>query len=285
MPFITKSNAVSMCYRSPVLRIPIDENIFKTELWPLSKPEQQRLTSIKRILENDEILLNKTFRIRPPSIDTKTFLYEKEGGKPAYHSVYNCSVLRSNYKNYKLPVEITHSTEKNKDEIIEKFRVFTKENLEVLEENPEKFERMAQARFFLKNKTGMTEIGKENSGVVDIEEINQETLEKSIDNLLQKADEYKNKSPNHVSAIDKHGNIYPKPSLEKEQDNEILSEWHKIKSEIKTTCISYFMIKAHPDLDFKSPLLEQLGFKPCPICYKKNPVTTEDLESMCIIEK
>jgi hypothetical protein len=270
MPFITKSNAISMCYRTPTLYIAI-ENIFKKELWPLSKPEQQRLTSIKKILENDVLPIDKNFRIRPPSTDTKTFLYEKEGGKPAYHRVYNCNSLHSDYKNYKLPVEIAKCGNAEK---IEEFRTFTKENLETLEENPQKFEMMAQARFFLKNSTGMTRLQEENSGVVNIEEINLETLEKSIDDLLQQADKYKNKTSNHASVIDKHGNTYPKPSLETEEDNEILSEWNNIKSNIKRACISYFMITTHPDLNFKTPFLEQLGFKPCPICH--TPESEED---------
>jgi len=206
---------------------------------------------------NDNISIS-CYYIKKQITDTKKYVYE--GYKPSYHEDKNCKKLRSDYTNYKLPVEICAKG----DLEIERFRNFVKDVIDKSGNLPNNFEMMAQARFFLKNSTGMTRLSAINSGV-EQESINSESLEKTIDNLLFEACAYKYQTARHTSIIDTYGYNTKQP-LPNAEDNRILLQWHEIKSDIKRNLTDYFMIRYNPSLNFCSSFLEQLNFKRCSTC-------------------
>ena len=129
----------------------------------------------------------------------------------------------------------------------------------------------------------------ENSGNAIFEDLDLNTIEYKIDEILAESRKYFGKcSENERKAIRKFSSrafLYNQKYSISDNDTG-LSEYnlraflHKydetFKEPVKNLLIKYYMVKYNPDLEFKGSLLEQLGFKPCSKCCNK-PLKRFDL--------
>ena len=91
-------------------------------------------------------------------------------------------------------------------------------------------------------------------------------LEKQIDKLIFRSEEYRNKDPETKEIIEKYG-YGTHRRKESQTKGSPLYEWHHTyKSGLKELLQEYFRVKFNPNLSFDGKLLEELGFKPCTHC-------------------
>jgi hypothetical protein len=258
--YITNSNFCKIIDNSlyAKLRIKSLDDIYKVDLGHiLSKPEQALLAVYKEACEDPDAI-SKMYKKVPERVDTGKFVYE--GGRAAYHSSLSCEVLHRDYFNIEIPVEIRHRGRKE----IDRFRVFVKENIGLIDSDEPVFMRKLEAAFFLKNPP--KQIRTPNSGVTKIENLDLEALEARIDQLLIDANDFRNSDGETRIKIAKLG--YGTHRVEEAKlEGTALYTWHNTyKGGLKTLLKHYFRVKFNKNLVFKGSLLDQFGFKSCTYC-------------------
>lgn len=261
MPYITHYNSHKILNQVDLDKMDLKDlsNLYKSRLWLLSQKEQIWLSGAKSLFGNPEQFLSSMY-IKNRAVDTKRFIYE--GYLPAYHDDKNCERLNSSYSNFEIPVEIIHKG----DSEIEKFRKWFKLNQSLLENEPSRFLTRLEVEFSLKNPP--TKISGDNSGVVDFENVNIDTLEKEIDQLLEHAQRFYYQSEVHKNTIDLNGGRSYFHAKGAKKDTIIYIWHHSYKEKLKQKMITYYRLKLNPELEFSGNLLKALNFRACSNCCK-----------------
>lgn len=228
----------------------------------LSRREMAGLQILKELYEEENFVISSYKKIQKQYSKNSRYVFNKTKA-PSYHFRKECTALTSTFENYKIPDEIA----KRGDQATEEFRSFFIENINLLREKPDVFLIRMETKFKLHEP--IEHILIENSGVHEIENLDLAELEKRIDQILIDAEIFKSRDPETKKLIDTKGYGTDR-ELRKPQDQdclETLAEWHtKYKGGLKYLLGEYFRVKLNPDLEFKSTLLDQLGFRPCKIC-------------------
>lgn len=262
MAYITRANANAIRRKidlAKVGNIPTDD-IYHQDLSILSENERRWLAAAKMLYEDLDLFIEYAYS-ENKVIDTKTMI--REGNRPAFHVDRGCENLRADYKNFYIPPEI----QARGDLEIAKFRAWFIENEDLLNSNAERFITRMELVFKLKNPPPLKSIEALNSGVVIENNSDLQTIEHRIDQLINRGNELR-RDKQKSRIILQHGNRSFNKTNNPEDDN-IINEWHSLKSEIKTNLLQYFMVKFNPNLSFEGFLLERLGFRECSACRRQ----------------
>ena len=239
----------------------------------LAVPEIKRLSAIKLILEsldNPDVLFKIIQFHEQPKIrqrkDPKSrwiFL----GGSPAYHKNKDCIRLKSEYKNYDIPVQIP-------SEKIEEYRNFFIENINLFERNQQAFYANVELKFNVRI-NGVKTVKEKNSGNEKLENF----LSMSPNQLLQKIYQHVELMGNfrllNETLIAKCGFNTPKVLQPEnvmrlsEDQMEVIKQWHTYKVDLKRLLVQHLTLKFNADFRFSGELLDFLGFRKCSECFSE----------------
>lgn len=263
MAFITISKFLSMVSLIDQKNSRFNINdLYKSSLTVLSIKERERLALVRELFKNPEIQVSLKYNkfVKP----VKSYRFVRESSGSSYHTDESCSRLNSDYENYEIPDEIKKRGDAECQRYISWF--LSHEYLLAEIGGHEKFIFARNSLFDLKDKD-IGEVHENNSGVTYVENINLESLERDIDNLLEKAKAFK-RAPLNVDVMIDYADESKTTGLN-DKSQAILNEWDGIKSAIKGKMITYLMVKFNPKLSFSKTLLEQIGFKKCSFCAEK----------------
>ncbi|MDF8327522.1 hypothetical protein P5G63_03055 [Aeromonas salmonicida] len=276
--YITESNlnAIAQDITGAITDTRSVEQLYEFELRSfLAIPEMKRLSSVKLILEsldNPDILFkiiqfNEHPKIRQRKDPKSRWIFL--GGSPAYHMNNDCARLKSEYKNYDIPVQIP-------SERVEEYRRFFIENIDMFERNQEVFYANAEFKFNVKI-NGVKKVQARNSG--------SETLEnfklKSPSQLLQEINKHVEKMQdfrlsNEVliakCCFNTH-KVLENPSIMRltEQQIELVRQWHNYKAALKRLVVQHLTLKFNVDFGFSGELLDSFGLRKCSACFTEIP--------------
>lgn len=280
MAYITKFNSSRIIRQVDEKLIDaINHSYYNKPIDFLSDQEIRRLLVYKKLLENTDDFFNNFYnKIK----DTETFIFEN---KPSFHADINCPNLHSSFDNIKIPDKIK---EKGKASI-EEFRKWANENYDLYQGNREAFKARCCLKFNLVYPTDMREVGGENSGVDFKKNYDLQELEKEIDKIIKDAKDYYYSSDTTKNVLkefrnkmflrlDKYKINYNNTNYSEEDIKNVLETQYKSFNEpIVWLLQEWLRINFNPELSFEGRLLEQLGFKNCPVCYSYYDLeTTED---------
>jgi hypothetical protein len=183
MAFITKSNAKSILFNISLQKagnIPTDA-IYIRDISILSDNERKWLAAARMFYENFDLFIEHVYLKKERPTDTKTLVYE--GRSPSYHEDRSCKNLLSDYFNFEIPVEIQESG----SEAVSQFRKWFRANEHSISENRQLFITKMEAAFLLKNPPSTKSLDAPNSGVETIENVDLQSLQSSIDGVLERA--------------------------------------------------------------------------------------------------
>lgn len=240
------------------------DDLYELSLWMLSVPERRWLAAARMIYQSPEFYIENFYK-KVEAGRRKDSDWVFLGGAPAYHLNGSCDKLLSDYRNFRIPVEIVHRGEAEK----QKFREWFVENERFIDD-PVIFVNKMSANFFLKNPPRIDEFRADNSGFT-IEE--NPSLQKIQGQINKKIDAMKSKMDGHRKLISEYGMktyLLRKGELviQDASDREILLAWHDSKESLKKDLKTYFKVKFNPDLEFQDTLLQSIGFRPCKSCSK-----------------
>lgn len=198
MPYISKSNA-SRIIRTIDFKTEVNfkGRIYPKEIEVFNKKDRSHFLALAELYENPESFVKKKYS-QIKNVDTLNYVFE--GTQPAYHASNECTRLNSVFQNFKLPVEIIN---KGKEEIT-RFRNWFKDNKGLLDK-PDVFAMRLQSAFGILNSLHSVEYNP--SGIHEIDNLNLEELEKQIEALLKKIDDYYDNSDSRKKYVI---NIYKK---------------------------------------------------------------------------
>lgn len=248
------------------------EQLYEFELREfLAIPEVKRLASVKLILEsldNPDVLFkiiqfNEQPKTRQRKDPKSRWIFL--GATPAYHVKKDCVRIKSEYKNYDIPIQIP-------SENIEEYRKFFIENIETFERNQEVFYANVELKFNVRINS-VKKVQEKNSGSEELENF----VFKSPSQLLQQINEHVQtmqqfRSLNEV-LITKCGfnthKVLENPTMMRlsEQQIEIVKQWHNYKGELKRLVVQHLTLKFNADFGFSGELLDSFGFRKCSECY------------------
>ena len=250
----------------------INSSVYKKPIYFFSKYELNVLSGLQLFWSNPQDFIN-SYYIPVTQKDNTKYIFE--GGKPAYHQNCECERLNSNFKNFLIPVEIK---ERGNDEI-QKFRIWFKQSMHLLEEKQDVFMMKLALKFKLKVKP--QEVNAPNSGIAEIEQYDLPELERRIDSIIRDCGRFWHNNADKQSIIRRFQKYtflgYIKDEI-KNNDTELSDEElkdflilydKKFKRPLKNLLIEYYRIKFNPNLNFNENLLEQLGFVECQKCHNK----------------
>lgn len=266
MSFITKNNARQLEYqvdRSEIEKIMLDD-LYKLSLWMLTKKEQQWLGAARMFYENPEFFVNHIYQKSERKTDPK-LVYAT--GSPAYHASQDCPVLKQDYINYEIPVEIIGRGE----DIVKKFREWWKSEEQLLNSNPSRFLEIMSIRWLLVNPPSLQSIAADNSGVQSLENPDIAVIELEIDKLIKSMNDISRSNPVLIKEYGKRTLGIRKGTIpiECSKDREILEDWDSMKDVLKRKLRLFFQLRFNPDLEISGSVLESLGFNKCKRCHEK----------------
>jgi hypothetical protein len=268
--YVTKSKISNVLKAVDLYRSNIDiNNFYKVNLSKiLAIPELKLLAVYRDILQDPENLLLDQY-VKKEFIDSKRYVFESI--YPSYHQNNRCDRLTSAFENYEIPAEIRAGG----DATVDEFRKFFKDNLELYNNDYERFVFKASLQFKLQNAPKKIEYI--NSGIEEVIDATIEGIELHIEKLLKKMESFRTTSDEHIKEIVSFGYAtYKAKSRDRdgklcrklEQEGSIISQWHDYKNQLKHLLKEYFRAKLNPEFTFNENLLEQLGFRPCAHCCK-----------------
>lgn len=269
MSFITKNNARQLEYqvdRDEIEKIFI-EDLYKLSLWMLNRKEQQWLAAARMFYENPDFYVSHIYKKIERKPNTN-LIYA--GGTPAYHAKQDCEVLKNDYINYEIPVEIIFRGE----ETVHDFREWWKSEETLLNSNPERFVEIMSIRWLLQNPPKIQSISANNSGIETHVNPDIGEIESEIDLLIQSMNELRANNPILIRDFGRrsfavsNGDV----SIDNPTDRAILGEWNKKKELLKNRLRTFFQLRFNPDLELKGAVLDSLGFRACKRCHEKIPV-------------
>lgn len=269
MSYITKNNARQIEYqvnRSEIEKIALD-GLYKLSLWMLTVKEQQWLAAARMFYENPEFYVDHIFQ-KIEKRDDSSLVYV--GGVPAYHATKDCDVLKQDYVNYEIPVEIIGRG----DSEVKAFREWWRSEEHLLHENPGRFLELMSIRWLLKNPPTLQSISADNSGVEVIENPDLAAVEGEIDQLISSMNEIRMANPALIKEFGRRTFAIQKGQLAVDSpgDRLILDDWDGKKSMLKRKLRLFFQLRFNPDLELDGSVLEALGFKRCRRCHKDDLV-------------
>jgi hypothetical protein len=296
--FISKSNFLRVAKEFKINEEINSTRLFTKDIKFFSKVEENQIMSIKQFLihsKNDLISFSGSGYIN----DSYNFINEVSH-YAKYHLDENCTGLTSVYKDLDIPIEIKY---KNGSEIIDIKRIeefrrwFKSEGIEHLYYNDQqKFIDKLQLKFNLTNPPKPIEL--HGCGIQKISNYSEKELEIKINELINMASNFYNKSKKHrdilvtanfsrmtyyVTSKNYIGKPIERNNTEYTDDEirELLVEFYRtIKKPIINYLIDYWIIKLNPNLNFNKNILEQLDFMPCKSCMSKKTqyVENEDVD-------
>ena len=251
-------------------------DLYKINIDFFNKFEENLLLATKALFENPDEFFKEKYERHVRQSDTHTFVYEYEGASPAYHKNITCNKLLSNYKNFEIPLQIRN---KGKEEI-SKFRKWFKERESILIDNPEQFlELLAVSWGVESTQATLNSLKREynNSGPEEIKNIDLNTLENDIDDLIKETNIFWNENQRNriiLNRYAKHAYIWRgNGSLSNDSgysDTEIRDTLETFERSHKKPLMEdlkhYYRLKFNPEIELKDDLLSRLGFVPCLEC-------------------
>lgn len=265
MSFITKNNARNLEYqvnRSEIEKIMLDD-LYKLSLWMLTKKEQQWLGAARMFYENPEFYLNHIYQKSERKADPNLVYV---AGSPAYHEKHDCDVLKQDYVNYEIPVEIIGRG----DDIVSAFREWWKSEEQLLNSNPRRFLEIMSIKWLLINPPSLRSITANNSGVETLENPDIAHVEMEIDKLIDSMNEIRIDNPLLIKDYGKRtfAVINGTVPIESSSDRKILDDWDRKKNLLKRKLRLFFQLRFNPDLEISGSVLDSLGFKKCKRCHE-----------------
>jgi len=271
MAIITEYNLMSIIFSSDVFQVDhTSRDVYKKSIYIFNRYENASLLSVQELLEDPERWFDLVYVPRKTK-DTYNFVYAEK--RPSYHNNKNCQRLNSDYKNFALPESIK---EQGKDTIIE-FREWFKSVEYLYESDIEAFAARLWAKWDIQ--TNPKAIQRDNSGGIEINNIDLSTIESRIDAKLKEAGRYFYQSPKNTEILKRYGRdtfLSRKEDFYSDLKNyttdevkEFLKDYdQKFKKPLKEMLVQYYRVKFNPNIEFEGNLLEQLGFKLCGSCLK-----------------
>lgn len=233
--------------------------------------EVNNLLTFKEFCKNADMAVKHFYRkIEKPK---DSFRYVDAERSPAYHKDINCTAMHSPLHR----IEIPETIREQGIEKVKEFRAWWKEHEELRESKPDAFVAELNARFDTDLRNYEVE-DRGNSGVHDmddnrsVEEIN-DNIRRLFNELFAWAREDKDRLNiflrfQQMSFLcdDKYSIQADLGKYSEDQVKEVLKIVHPKKEEIIEELKELYQRRYIPDLDFKSSLLENLGFVPCYTC-------------------
>lgn len=271
MAYLTTSNALRMVKGIDLEQFSnINKSVYKKPIYCFSKYELNLLSGLQMFWSDPKEFINSYYI--PVSNDDK-HKYIFEGGRPAYHQNCNCERLTASFNNFLIPVEI-----KERGEVeIQKFRSWFKLNMHLLEEKQDVF--MMRMALHFKLTVKPQEVSAPNSGIAKLEVYNLPELESRIDAIIRDCGRFWHNNTDKQAVIRRFSKYtflgYKTEEInnndtglsDKELKEFLVLYDKKFKRPLKNLLIEYYRIKFNPDLNFKTGLLEQLGFVKCQKCH------------------
>lgn len=251
------------------------ESIYDFELRSfLALPEVKRLSSLKLILESLEhqdilfriIQFNEQPKTRQRKNPKERWIYL--GGSPAYHKTKSCKRLKSEYRNYNIPLQIP-------TERIEEYRKFFVENIELFERNQEAFYANVELKFNVRI-NGVRKVQAKNSGSEEVDNFEVKSPSQLLNQIhlhVEKMVGYRSSAPEIEMIIAKCGfnthKTLENPSIFRlsNEQIEIVQTWHSLKAELKKLVVHHLTAKLSADFGFSGELLDSFGFRKCADCF------------------
>ncbi|GAB4041792.1 hypothetical protein [Spirosoma gilvum] len=283
MPYLTKNNSLRIISQVDFNKVGnLNGNVYKKPIYFLSDYEKNRLLGLEELFKDPDRFLAEYY-IPIDSTDHLRYVYE--GGKPAYHATPDCDRLNSNFRNFEIPEEIR---ERGRDEVI-RFRDWFKRYQYLLDiPDVEAFTANLYSAFRIQ--INPKAIDYSNSGSVEKENLNLTELEHRIDQIISDAGSYFNCSTDRIKKVLRRFQKYTflayssrefsnnDTGMTDEELREFLKRYDTdFKMPLKNWLVEYYRVKHNPNLKFEGHLLEQLGFKPCAICYGQK-IDAEDVK-------
>ena len=273
MAIITEYNLMSIIFNSDVLQVDeTSREVYKKSIYIFNRYENASLLSVQELLEDPEHWFDLIYVPRKTK-DTYNYVYAEK--RPSYHYNRNCQRLNSDFKNFTIPESIK---EQGRDTIIE-FRDWFKSVEYLYESDVEAFAARLWAKWSIQ--TNPKAIERDNSGGIEIDNIDLSTIESRIDAKLKEAGRYYYQSPKNTEILKRYGRnafLARKEDFNSDLNNysteevkEFLIDYdEKFKKPLKEMLIQYYRVKYNPDIEMEGKLLEQLGFKLCGACLKNH---------------
>lgn len=287
MTHITLANTNKIVFNSEIKKLDLSGEIYKLKIYFFSKYEENALLAIQELLKDPEKYFTE---IHVPYKPIDTFTYVYEGKHPAYHKATDCPRLNAKYENFEIPNDIKEKGEQT----VKEFRSWF-ETVKHLLETPDVFVMRLQARWNII--TNPKAISRNNSGSNEIEKLTIKELEEKIDSKIKEAGRFYYANSKNTEILKRFSKCtflaYKDSSIYNNNaqysDSEVKKLLKKYDSEfkkpLKKMLIEYYRLKFNPEIKMEGEILEQLGFKPCGICYNEyisieellgKPVTKEN---------
>lgn len=263
--FITAANAKKLEFNldSDEARKLYIDDLYKLSLWMLSRREREWLAAVRVLYANPEFYIQRFYKTHVSDTNQSSDWVYIDQGRPAFHKDNSCDKLLSDYKNYKIPPEITHRGDEEK----ERFRMWFDENRMYLD-RPQLFITRMENDFSLKNPPRIEEFEKANSGVEIIENLPLDDIQNRIDKQIAAMKHQRDRNPSIISEYGMQTHLVKKEIIKITDPGakNVLDKWHKAKQDLKTDLRTYFKIRFNPDLEFQADLLKTVGFHACSSC-------------------
>lgn len=258
------------------------EKPFQEPIYFFNDHEKKYLLVAKELLKkgNEFFKNQKKGTILTMSSDNKIF----QGNKFfAYHKEEHCERLNADYRNYEIPAELIErfksqsadnaEFEKRKNE----FRAWFKLKLDVFKNDVDQFVKDLEIRYNIIQTP--KEILYENSGHIDLTQLNLGDLETQISKLIHQSKMYFVENPEEQKLIRRFQKLtflaYTSNQI-KTNDTNLSDDELRVflkkyddtfKKPLKSLLIQYYIVKYNPNLCFEEGILEELGFRKCSCCY------------------
>lgn len=269
MPYITNFHSELATTNLKIDKLELVEDEVLSRVKVLSKEEKLQIFAYKKLLANDEDLVQI---YKPISKRTSKFVTTTQN--PRYHTDKNCKVLNNDFISYTIPPSIL----KKGEEDVAKYRKWFKQNKALLESDPSTFYDKQKEAFNTSEK--LESVKFDNSGVTEIENLSIEEIEAYLEKLITDYDTFissestakaislnSEKAKYLVGAGTKYVK-YAETGLDKDSVIDILKKYLAMKKDTIKYLQMYYRVKLNPDLSIDTKLLEGLGFLECPYCAK-----------------
>lgn len=269
MAIITEYNLMSIIFNSDVLQVDqTSRDVYKKSIYIFNQYENASLLSVQELLEDPERWFDLVYVPRKTK-DSYNYVYAEK--RPSYHNNRNCQRLNSDYKNFTIPESIK---EQGRDTIIE-FRDWFKSVEYLYDSDIEAFAARLWAKWGIQ--TNPKAIERDNSGGIEIDNIDLSKIESLLDEKLKEAGRYHYQSPKNTEILKRYGRnafLARKEDFNSDLNNysteevkEFLIDYdEKFKKPLNEMLIQYYRVKYNPNIELEGTLLEQLGFKECGAC-------------------
>jgi hypothetical protein len=271
MAYITVANSKKMIRKLDAVTLDaIAEEIYSRDIYFFSTRERANLKGIRELFRDPEKFGMEYYK---PIVVTDSLKYVFAEKQPAYHKDDTCGRLRSDFRNYEVPLEIQEMGAAE----VEKFRKWFKEN-GCQNMKPTDYIYKLQLQFIYVKEINPKTIEYDNSGVEEKENYTIESLTGKIDKILKDADDYFEDNPmlrNLIYRYQKwtflaftYGPIKNNYSGFTDAElRDFLYGYDKVfKAPVKKYLVELYRLKFNPELQFEGLLLERMGFRSCEAC-------------------